>query len=80
VRRADVSERWPLTVDSIRVECIGGLVAVGHYGGKTYALNGVAETRGFLPIDSIWLENPDDPGGRINISPVSRRAVEQCHL
>jgi hypothetical protein len=54
VTRADLGERWPLTVESAQLRCLhAGALSDGrkvaavfmHAGGKTYALNGLSQSR-----------------------------------
>jgi hypothetical protein len=70
VTRKDFGDKWPLTVDSGEIECVGGVLLVFHSGSKTYALNGAAQTRGYPKIDPIWRDNPKLPGTKVNIGPL----------
>jgi hypothetical protein len=60
--KAEFGEKWPLSVDEGVVRCLAMSVVVFEANGKTYAVNGtakgLAKERGFLSIDSIWLEDP----------------------
>ena len=75
VSAAEYGDRWPLTVSEARVELIGSSVAVLHAEGRTYALNGTAQSRGYPRIDPIWRNNPDIPGTKISISPLIQLAL-----
>jgi RNA polymerase subunit RPABC4/transcription elongation factor Spt4 len=47
-------DHWPLTVDSGFLTCTDGQSLVFHHGGKEYAVNGFASSRGYEPIEPIW--------------------------
>jgi hypothetical protein len=76
--KEQLGENWPLTVDSIRVDCIDAYAAVAYHGNVTYALNGLANSRGFAEIEPIWRPNPKLEGTRINIGPLIDAALRQC--
>jgi Protein of unknown function (DUF2511) len=52
VTRQELGNRWPLTVESGRVNCDHGALVFAHHG-TIYALNGVALGKGCLRIDPI---------------------------
>lgn len=83
VTRAEWGDSWPFKVDSGTVDCVDSLgnrsgAAVFIYGGKTYALNGYATSRGYTNIRPIWRDNPDFPGAKIDIGPMIKLALDQC--
>lgn len=82
VRRSEIGDAWPLTVEEVQVECLPGSVLLVHANGKRYALNGtamgMADERGYADIEDIWAPNPDLPGTRINIRPIFDRAEATC--
>ena len=83
VTRAEWGDDWPFTVDSGMVNCLDPKgnklgAAVFIYSGKTYALNGYAQSRGYRNIRPIWRDNPDIPGTKINIGPMIDLALDQC--
>lgn len=78
VTRAEHGERWPLTVEEGEVECLPGGVFVFHHGGKTYALNGMAEGKGYADIRPIWRDDPTQPGLKISIGPLISAANSAC--
>lgn len=70
-------KKWPLTVRSGRVNCIGtGAVWVVFTAndGTRYAVNGLARqqeaTEGFKDIRKIWADNPQISGTKKDISPL----------
>ncbi len=77
VSAAAFGKRWPLTVPSGRVNCIGtGAVWVVFTAddGTRYAVNGLARghmaDQGFKDIAAIWAKNPAVPGTKKNIGPL----------
>jgi hypothetical protein len=76
--KATFGDGWPLTVDSVRVDCIDAMAAVAYHDGQTYALNGVAKTAGYARIEPLWRWNPENEGYRINIYPLIESALTQC--
>lgn len=83
LKRDDIGQSWPLTVDSVEVECVGtAVVATDVATGHRYAVNGVARSRAdqlrLEQINSIWKDNPQLPGTKINIGPVLGRGLELC--
>jgi hypothetical protein len=79
---ADFNGRWPLTVASVRVFCVGrSAVVVESPAGKRYGLNGKARTAGrqeaWADIEEIWA--PDGRGGRsAEMGTFSSRAIDAC--
>ena len=71
----EYGDKWPLTVSEARVNLLRGSVAILRAGGRTYALNGTAQSRGYQRIDPIWRDNPAIPGTKISISPLIQRAL-----
>ena len=77
LRKETFGDAWPLTVDSVRVDCIG-IAAVAYHEGQTYALNGAAMSQGYARIEPLWRWNPENEGYRINIHPLIESALAQC--
>jgi len=71
----EYGDKWPLTVSEARVNLLSGKVAILRAGGRTYALNGTAQSRGYQRIDPIWRDNLAIPGTKISISPLIQRAL-----
>jgi len=80
VTREQFGNEWPLTVDSGDVECIDGLYVVFHHHGTAYALNGIAESRGYPKIDPIWKDNEAFASmgieSKLNIQPLLDAGLE----
>lgn len=87
ISRADLGEKWPLTVESGTLACDGVAEGAGDVTftseGTTYALNGLAKGRaarnGWAEIDPIWADDPDVPGLKVNIGPLIDRGLALCH-
>jgi len=76
VNAEDFGEDWPLTVESGLLVCEvpGAVIFVG--GGDAYAVNGLAETWGYVGIEPIWIETGD--GFRKNIGPLIDLGLTLC--
>lgn len=79
VDRSMFGEAWPLTVSSGRINCIGASggpiqVVFTSDDNKRYAVNGTARGAaadfGYLDVESIWADDPNNPGAKIDISPL----------
>lgn len=76
VSRDDLGDKWPLTCESGHVGLELDTIAVfKQKGGKTYALNGMARTRGYPDIEPIWADNPKLEGFKVNIRPLIKMAL-----
>jgi len=76
VSRADLGARWPLTVPSVRFECLPhGEVAV-QWKGTGYMLSGKVEHSAYSDIGPIWAT--DATGKRIPLQPLRDRGLELC--
>ena len=72
------NDEWPLTVASGTLVCDSPAVWF-ESGGRSYAINGVAQTRdGIEALEPIWRENPDIVGARINIGPLHDLVRDKC--
>ena len=78
VSAAELGDRWPLTVAEGYVDCVAPKAAVFRTDGVTYALNGVAKSRGYGEIEPIWRADPRIPKMRIGIGPLLDLALQQC--
>ncbi len=77
VTKQELGDKWPLTVDSVKLEC-RNLAAIAHVNGKTYALNGMAKHKGYPDIRPVWRDHPKFKGLKVSIGPVLDRAVDLC--
>jgi hypothetical protein len=78
VTAEQLGDAWPLVVDSVGVRrCYGACLVVEH-NGVSYALNGLATTKGFKEIEPIWKWNPLKPGCRMDIGPLLGLVRKVC--
>jgi hypothetical protein len=78
VSASEYGGEWPFTVEGGRLDCVQGRAAIFIVGDKKYQLNGFARSKGYQPINSIWRDNPDIPGTKINIGEMTKLALKQC--
>lgn len=78
--RSQYGAKWPLTVDSCEVECVGkARMLVMHANGKTYAINGSAHDMGGYPFfDEIWRDDPEVRGIKVSSGPLLDAARQLC--
>lgn len=77
---------WPFTVPEGTLLCApygvgGNQQSVTFVANRAmYAVNGTAKGTGqFEDIDSIWKENPDIPGTKVNIGPMLEKGLSLCN-
>jgi hypothetical protein len=83
VTQAQYGAAWPFAVEQGTLMCqtsSGGRLhsAVLKVGEVEYALNAVAESRGYASVEPIWRNNPQFTGGRMDLAPMVALALEQC--
>lgn len=85
VSKGNFEGEWPLTVDGGTLDCqneAGARLVTITSAGKTYALNGTArgkaKQRGWSEVDSIWKDNPEVSGLKINIGPLVDFGLSLC--
>jgi hypothetical protein len=83
VTKAEYGDAWPFSVDQGTLICessSGGLLhsAVFRTGEEEYALNAVAEGRGYPSVEPIWRNKPQYPGVKTDLAPLVDRALQQC--
>ncbi|MDU7360487.1 MAG: DUF2511 domain-containing protein [Propionibacteriaceae bacterium] len=86
ITRSDLGADWPLTVDygilQCRAKTSGGrelkIASFVAPDGTEYALNGHAKADGVAEIDPMWADNPKVQGLKIDISPLTDRALGLC--
>ena len=59
IREVDYGDAWPFTVPQGELRCIQGDRVVFTAGDISYAVNGLAVSAGYAPIEPIW--RPDLP-------------------
>lgn len=82
VMASEFGREWPLTVTDGTISCTQqGAAKIATFiapGGKWYALNGAASSRGHADIDPIWKDNPENPGAKKSIRPLIDAALKLC--
>ena len=83
VTKAQYGDAWPFSVDQGTLSCetsVGGRLrsAVFKSKEKEYALNVVAEGRGYSSVEPIWRNNPQYPGVKADLAPMVALALQQC--
>jgi hypothetical protein len=84
VRRADLGDRWPLTVDAGTIHAehaiLGGRKVVSLVfvtdESRSFALNGPAQSLGAPGIEPIWRRDPRVPELRVNLQPLIDLGLE----
>ena len=71
-------DKWPFTVSSGTLKCDRDAV-IFVVGGRTYAVNGTAGSRGFTDIAPIWRDNAAIPGTKIYIGVVLDPGLKLCN-
>lgn len=75
VTKEEYGNDWAFTVDEGYVYSVNES-AIFRTDGEEYALNGLAETRGYKSIDLIWRDNPDIEGLKVDIGPFIKLALD----
>jgi len=81
VTRQELGDRWPLIVDTGRVDCAHGAALVFRHEGTSYALNGTALGKGYPGIDPIWKDEARALNHRplnVDLTPLIDLARQQC--
>lgn len=82
VNREVYGDDWAFTVEEGVIECRAGDRVVLVHEGNVYAMNGLAlgaaESEGWLPIQTIWRDNPVGPGPKIDLTPFINLGLELC--
>lgn len=83
VSRQSMGDEWPLTVEAGTLSCQGsggiGEVVFTAEDGTRYSVNGLAKQTGkYEDIMSIWAEDPNLAGLKINMSPLLERGLALC--
>lgn len=78
VTQSQFGDKWPFTVESGYVDCVQPSRAIFRANGEVYALNGLARSAGYKPIDEIWRDDPTGVLPKINIGQMISLALAQC--
>jgi hypothetical protein len=73
----DYGEDWPFTVPAGTLACAGkGVIFV--VGDKAYALNGAAKLKGYLAIDPVLLQDPNDRLEKKSTEAILEKGLKMC--
>lgn len=84
ITRADLGEKWPLTVDEVELGCEDDMPYIIAPDGTKYALTGYGYTHGddLVELDAdnpLWADNPSAFGGpKVSIKPLTDAARKLC--
>lgn len=84
ITRATFAGAWPFTVDQGTLSCYRGKAIIFTADGKTYALNGAAQSVGqglgytWQRINAIWRDNPEIPGTKVPITGLINAGLKLC--
>ena len=70
-------DKWPFTVSEGVLNCQNSAITFTS-GNKTYAVNGIASSKGYVVIDEIWKENPKIPGTKLSLGPIIEVGQQLC--
>jgi hypothetical protein len=59
VTQEEYGEKWPFTVSKGKLECFHPGIVTFSVKDKTYAVNGLASSRGYSDINEIWKDEPN---------------------
>jgi hypothetical protein len=77
IRRSDLGDDWPLTVESGTLRCEGaGAVVFKAPDGTEYALNGLAAE--YPDIGPIWAADPTGQTSKLDIGPLITEGQRLC--
>lgn len=79
--KEDLGSAWPFTVSEGTVRCLERRAVIFEANTKRYAVNGTAKGYakhgGFLPIESIWAEDPKFLERANEVARVQRRPIAE---
>lgn len=75
---------WPFTTEEMHLQCLPGnaVVVTDPETGRMYAVNGIAQAKkaqlGLDDMRSIWRANPKITGTKMDLGPVTAKALSLC--
>jgi len=85
LKQSEYGENWPFSVSEGVLECFPPGIITFQVKDKTYAVNGLANSRNYLKIDDIWrnapptLEQDTTSTRKMELSPVINKGLELCN-
>ena len=81
VSRAEFGDQWPFTVESGLADCFHiNRVPLFIHGEDRYKLTGTGRAFGFVDLNPIRLDDPDNPGEKMSFEPIVEVALAQCDI
>ncbi|HDN26268.1 MAG TPA: DUF2511 domain-containing protein [Thioploca sp.] len=62
ITQQEYGNKWPFTVQKGKLECFPPGIVTFSVGEQTYAINGLASSRGYPVIDELWRTAPNQEG------------------
>ena len=82
IKRQDLGDKWPFTVDSGTLTCLAPHELVFEVNGRKYALNDVAQQRkrekNYYDIYEIARSDPNAGGSKVDVNPIIERGLALC--
>ena len=82
IQAKELGKDWPLTIEEGTLSCVkqgsAEVATIIAPGGKWWALNGAAQSRGYPAIDPIWKDDPNNEGAKVSIRPLINAALKLC--
>jgi hypothetical protein len=82
IKREDLGDKWPFTVDSGTMTCLAPHELVFEVNGRKYAVNDVAQQRkrekNYYDIYEITRSDPNAGGSKVDINPIIERGLALC--
>jgi hypothetical protein len=86
ITQNQLGEQWPFTVSQGTLECIPPGIVTFRVKNKTYAVNGLASSRGYAKIDEIWREDPNKQGQwrvglitKMDLANIIKKGLDLCN-
>lgn len=78
ISKIDFGENWPFSVEKGILKCEQPGIVTFKVNNIEYAVNGLADTKGYTDIRPIWLDSPNLYQPKINIAPIINAGLELC--
>ncbi len=87
VSSAEFGDAWPFHVETATLYCEGPRAIWAEVGGQYYALNPLASVWvaerhpdiTFSDLETVWRDDPANPGAKSDLGPVMDRALAICN-
>jgi hypothetical protein len=87
VTQEQYGDKWPFTVPKGKLECFPPGIITFRANEKTYAVNGLASSRGYPKIDEIWRDDPNQEEVqegtvfimKVDMGPIINKGLDLCN-